>query len=94
MNNKEMYQQKQQAKLDERKAELDKLRAKAKGASAEAGLELNDQIEQLERKLADGKHKLSELAEAGDEAWDSVKGGVESAWKSLNTAFSEAASKF
>ncbi len=44
MNEKELYQQKKQAQLNEWKAEFDKLKAKASGASADAQLELNKQI--------------------------------------------------
>lgn len=73
MESKELYQKKVQAHLDEWKAEVDKLKAKAQGASAEAQIEWNKQIEFLEGKMKEGKAKLSELANTGDEAWDSMK---------------------
>ena len=68
MSDKELYQQKMQAKLDEWKAEVDKLKAKASGASADAQLEMNKQIKALESKIEEGKAKLSELAIAGAKA--------------------------
>ena len=83
MNEKELYQQKKQAQLDEWKAEADKLKAKASGASADAQLQLNKQIEALEDKIEDGKTRLTEIAEASEEAWDSIK-----------SAFGDAAAKF
>ncbi|MDY0094257.1 MAG: coiled coil domain-containing protein [Candidatus Vecturithrix sp.] len=94
MSNKELYQQKLQAQLDEWEAELNKLRAKASGASADAKLEMNQQIEDMQAKIDEGKAKLSELAETSDDAWDSIKEGVESAWDSLKSGFREAISKF
>ena len=94
MNDKELYQQKKQAQLDEWKAEVDKLKAKASGASADAQLKLNKQIEALEGKIEEGKIKLAEITDAGEEAWESIKEGVESAWDSIRSAFSEAAAKF
>ena len=94
MNEKELYQQKKQAQLDEWKAEVDKLKAKASGASADAQLELNKQIETLEGKLEEGKTKLAEIAGASEDAWESIKEGVESAWDSMKSAFSDAAAKF
>lgn len=94
MSDKELYQQKMQAQLDEWKAEVDKLKAKASGASADAQLEMNKQIKALESKIEEGKAKLSELAKAGEDAWESIKDGVESAWGSLKSAVSDAASKF
>lgn len=83
MNEKELYQQKTQAQLDEWKAELDKLKAKASGASADTQLELNKQIKALEGKLEEGNNKLAEIVDASEDAWDSMK-----------SAFSEAAAKF
>jgi predicted nucleic acid-binding Zn-ribbon protein len=94
MNEKELYQQKKQAQLDEWKAEVDKFKAKASGASADAQLELNKQIEALEGKIQEGKTMLAEIATASENAWESVKEGVESAWESMKSAFSDAAAKF
>ena len=94
MNDKELYKQKKQAQLDEWKAELEKLRAKASEASADRKLELNERIEHLDGKIDEGKSKLSEIEDASEDAWESVKEGVDSAWDSLKDAFSDAASKF
>ena len=48
MSDKEVYLQKMRAQLDEWKADVDKLKAKASMASADARLERNRQIEVLE----------------------------------------------
>jgi septal ring factor EnvC (AmiA/AmiB activator) len=94
MNDRELYQQKRRAQLDEWKAELDRLKARASGTSADAQLELNKQIKTLGNKIEEGQAKLAEIHSASDEAWDSIKDGVEAAWDSLKAAFSDAASKF
>jgi chromosome segregation ATPase len=94
MNEKELYQQKKQAQLDEWKAEVDKLKAKASGASADAQLELKKQIKVLEGKLEEGKTNLAEIADAREDAWESIKEGMESAWDSMKSAFNDAAAKF
>ncbi|MEX1994173.1 MAG: hypothetical protein WD929_05880 [Steroidobacteraceae bacterium] len=94
MNEKELYQQKKQAQLDEWKAVVDKLKAQASGASADAQMELNKQIEALEGKIEEGKTKLAEIADASEDAWESIRDGVESAWDSMKSAFSEAVDKF
>ena len=44
-NDKELYQQKKQAQLDEWTAEVKELKAKASGASVDAQLELNKKID-------------------------------------------------
>jgi uncharacterized coiled-coil DUF342 family protein len=94
MSEKELYRQKRQAQLDEWKAEIDKLKAKASGASADIQLKLNEQIRELEAKLEKGMAKLAELADAGEDAWESLKEGLESAWESLKSAIGEAKGKF
>jgi hypothetical protein len=51
MTDKELYQQKKQAQLDEWRAEVNKLKARASGASADAQLEMNKQIKALESRI-------------------------------------------
>jgi biopolymer transport protein ExbB/TolQ len=83
MNQKELYQQKKQAQLDEWKAEVDKLKAKASGGSADAQLALKKQIKALEGNIEEGKTKLAEIADASEDAWESIK-----------SSFSDATDKF
>ena len=94
MDEKKLVERKLQARLDEWKAEIDKLKAKADGASADAQLEFSRQIRDLELKLEDGSNRLSEMSKASGEAWATLRQGLESAWDSLSTAMAEAASKF
>lgn len=93
MDNKELYQQKLQAQLDEWTAEIDKLKAKASGASADAQLQLNNEIEMLQTRIDEAKSKLGELAEAGEDAWESVKGSTETIWNSISSTFRETIAK-
>jgi uncharacterized protein YfiM (DUF2279 family) len=94
MNEKELYRQKFQAQLDEWKADIAKLKARASGAEADTKIAMNKQVEALEHRLEDARAKLSELAGASEEAWDSVKQGAESAWDSLKSAVNDAVSRF
>lgn len=94
MSDRELYRQKRQAQLDEWRAEVSKLKAKVSGHSADTQLEMNRRVKALESKIDEGKTKLSQLAEASDDAWDSLKDGVESAWDNLRSAVGDAASKF
>jgi chromosome segregation ATPase len=94
MTERELYQQKLQAQLDEWKAELDTLRAQAAGAEADQRLELRGRIEALESVVKEGQAKLSKVAQASDEAWASIKDGVDAAWKTLKASIGDAASKF
>ena len=94
MGEKELRHQKRRAKLDEWKAEVDKLKARASGASADAQLKLIEKFRAMESRIDDGKKKLAEMADHGEDAWVSVKDGVESAWDSLKSAVSDAVEKF
>jgi hypothetical protein len=94
MSDKELYQQKMRAQLDEWKAEVDMFKAKASRTSADARLKMNKHIEMLESKIEEGKTKLSELSSAGEDTWESLKEGVESTWDSMKSAVSDAAAKF
>jgi hypothetical protein len=94
MSEKELYQQRKRAQLDQWEAEVDKLKAKASVASADAQLKLNEGIEALEGKIEQGKAKLAEIADASDDAWESAKEGVDSTWDALKSAFSDAAAKY
>lgn len=94
MTDKELFQQKMQAQLDELKADVDVLKAKASGASATAQLEMQKHIETLQGKIEDGKAKLSALAQTSEEAWVPLKEGMESAWDTMKSAVREAAAKF
>jgi chromosome segregation ATPase len=94
MNEKELYKQKFQAQLDEWKADIAHLKAKASEAKADTQIAMNKQLEALEHRLEDAQAKLSELAGASEDAWDSVKKNVESSWNSLKSAISDVASRF
>ena len=94
MSNREAYEQKLRAKLDEWQAEIDKLRAKARGAEADARIEREKEADRLEAKREEMRHKLKELREAGDDAWDDLRDGAERAWKSFSDSFEKARDRF
>jgi len=93
MRDKELYRQKRQAQLDGWKADLDKMKAKAAEASADAKLELNKQIDEMDRRIEQGDSRLAEIAATSEDAWDSIKGGMDSAWDALASGFKEARAK-
>jgi hypothetical protein len=90
---KTLYQQKKQAQIDEWKAEVQKLKAKASGASADAQIALHKQVETLESTLQDAKAKLAVIGDASTEKWESIKAETESSWDGMKSSFREAADK-
>lgn len=94
MNDKELFRQKHQAQLDEWKADIAKLRARAAGAKADAQIEMNKHLKELDHRIHEASAKLSELAAAGEERWDAARRNVESTWGALKAGVGAAAAKF
>ncbi len=90
---KENYQQKIQEQLDEWRADIDRLKEKAKNATAETKLRYQENIDRLELKMDEGKSRLKELKESGSEAWDAVKEGADSIWDTMKATFAEVKEK-
>lgn len=93
MTDQSLQTQKFKAQLDEWKADIDKLKARAKGASADAQIEMHKGINALEARVADAGTKLDELSAAGADAWDGLKKNVEHTWDGLKTSMREALDK-
>lgn len=93
MKNKELYQQKVQAQLDEWRADFDKLSARASGASADRQLDMKRHLKALEKKIQEGRDKLSEISKFGEESWESASDSVRSAWESVKSEANEAITK-
>lgn len=94
MSMKEAYEQKLQAQLDEWSAEIDKLKARADQAEADAQLEHYKQIENLRTMQDAARSKLAELKNSGDDAWEDLKAGIDNARESLAQALKSAKSRF
>lgn len=94
MGMKESYEQKLRAQLNVWDAEIDKLKAKAEQAEADAQLEYYKEIEELRSMQETAHEKLDELKEAGDDAWEDLKAGVDDAFGSLAGALKSATSRF
>lgn len=94
MSKKEAYEQKFQAQLDEWSAEIDKLKAKADRADADAEIAYRQEVDKLRARQGEMKQKLHDLKESGDDAWDDIVAGVESAQDALGNALRSAQSRF
>ena len=94
MDEKELYRQKQEAQLNQWKAEVDKLKAQAEEASADTQIEMKQKIEELEGRIEEGRSKMTQLAEAGGDAWDSVQREVDDFISRTKSAMDAAAEEF
>jgi F0F1-type ATP synthase membrane subunit b/b' len=94
MSDKSAYREKLEARLEQWRAEIDKLQAKAAEASADARREYDDQVAELRKQQEEARDKLKELDEASDDAWEDMKGGFEKAWDKLGDAVKSARERF
>jgi len=91
---KQIYEQKVQAQLDQWNARIDELKAKAEQKDAEARINYQHQIEELQSKRDAFEQKLQELQKSSEDAWEEISKGVETAWNDLGKSLEAAVSKF
>jgi len=94
MSEKQHYIDKAKARLEQWEAEIDKLKARMDEAGADARIEYREELDDLRKRRTEAKEKLSKLADAGDDAWDDVRQGLEAAWDKAESAFKKARSRF
>lgn len=90
----ELYVEKMKAKLDEWNDQIDKLEAKSRQKEADARQAYEKQIESIKEKRRAAKENLDNMRQAGENAWEDLKAGVESAAASLGEAIRSAQSRF
>jgi chromosome segregation ATPase len=93
-NQREDYQKKIEAQLNEWRDDIDRLKVKAKAATAEAKQKYEESINKLELKMTEGKSKLRDLTDSSEDAWETVKEGADSIWDTMKATFSEVKEKF
>jgi len=91
---KEAYKEKFKAQLHEWQAEIDRLKAKAEEAEAEAKIEYQRQIDKLKKLQGEAWDNFEKLRSASERAWDEMKAEAEKKWVEMNNAIKSAIDKF
>ncbi|MDX1561910.1 MAG: coiled coil domain-containing protein [Gammaproteobacteria bacterium] len=94
MSKRQAYEDRLEAELDGWRADIDKLKAKADKADAEARIKYHEQIDELEKRRATIEQQLGELKTASDAAWGDIKSGAEKTRRAMSEALKSAASRF
>lgn len=94
MNDKELYQEKKQAQLNEWKAGMLFFRIKSLAARAHSQLELAKHVKLLEGKLDEGRMQLAELAKTTGSGFETTKKNLEVTWDSIIITLSDTTAKF
>ena len=87
---KRAYADKFEANLKSLAADIDKLKAKAQGASADLRVKLNKQIEDFQARQQAARAKFDEYKAAGADRAETLKGGLERAWDDLKQSMERA----
>lgn len=85
---------KMKAKLDEWKAEIDKLTAGAKHADPQTEIEYERKLKELEKKAQELQNKILALQDQGESSWQDFKEGMDNSWKIFKGTLSKAKSEF
>jgi len=80
--------------MEKWQAEIDKLKAQSKERNAEAEIEYNKKVHQLEQKKKAFQSKLQDVKNASSDAWESLKDGLQKASKDLGDAIESASKQF
>jgi hypothetical protein len=88
------YVEKLKMKIDEYNAEIDRLQTGAHEAQVTGVASYQKYLLELKAKHLVLKEKMVELHHAGEGAWEDVKTGVDTAWKTLEESLKAAKSKF
>lgn len=94
MMDKDTYQRKMQAQLDQWKAEIDKLQAQAREASADMQARYQDEIHELRQKRSEMEAQYDKIQAASAEAWKDFKTGADQAWDNMSAAMKSAWNRF
>lgn len=89
MENREKYIEKFKAKMDEWRSDIDKLEAKARGATANAKIKYEKELETLKKYYNEAGKKLDNLQRSGREKWEELRHETEEVSKKLKSAIDQ-----
>ncbi len=88
------YVKKLKAQIDEWNAEVAKLEAQAKKTQADAQALYMEEVDQLNKRLAEGRQMLKDIQSANEAALNDLMGGAERMWSAFEEAFRKARSRY
>lgn len=94
MTDKQAYENKLEAQLKEWQADIDKFKAKAQEASADAQIKHEAQLQELRSQRDDVHSRLEAVQNASSDAWKDVKKGADAAWDSMSDSMRQAWNRF
>ncbi len=93
MEPRQAYEQQVQGRLEQIQAEIQRLQTRAREADADRGIAMEEEAAGLEARREAVLTRLALLRDAGEEALDEVKTGLEEALRDLEDALETATGK-
>lgn len=90
----EAYVNKLKAQIDEWDAEVAKLEAQAKKAQADVQARYMEEVDKLNKRLAEGREMMKQIQNANEAALKDLMDGAERMWDSFEEAFRKARSRY
>jgi septal ring factor EnvC (AmiA/AmiB activator) len=94
MSERDAYIEKLKDRLDEWNADMARLEAKARAAQADARLEYEKALKDMDEQRERVREQLSELQAASDAAWKDLRRGAEAALQEMGRAWEDARKHF
>ena len=94
MSERDAYEQKVKAKFKEWDAQIDKLRARAESAGADAKLDYERQLKELRATRDAAGDKLRELRNTSAENWMKVRHEAEETWERMSRSLKNSLDRF
>ena len=94
MEDRKIYIDKLTTQLKEWDDEVNELETRVERAKADAKERLKEKIDELRTKKDAAQNRLQEIRVASDDAWESLKEGLEKSWSDLRLSLGDAISRF
>ncbi|MFD1511351.1 hypothetical protein [Lacimonas salitolerans] len=94
MSDRDAYIRKAKAQIEQWNAEIDKLEARAREASADGEIAYRETLQDLRGKRDALEKRMEETRHSGDAAWKDLKAGMDAAWTNLSDAIENARARF
>ena len=86
MSLRKLYLEQMEAQLAAWSTKLDAMKAVLEESELQDRLEFHRQVEASQRHHELARRHLDELKQSGEQAWEALKAGVDSAWKELTAS--------
>lgn len=90
---KEIYRQKAQARFDQMNAQIEDLIARFNETKADAKLKIKNQFEDLTNQQETVEQKIEQVKNAGEDAWQDMRSGIDNAFDELENSYNQATRK-